>query len=166
MAEGLKRMPYAASSRQAVISRLQNIIDQGTSRPLHMPRSGPWRHRMPNQRKMLPVYRGRTDHADVWQLPDPDAPRRCMMDVESWEDWHGRRASTEIRCLSSGHEWQVPTTVTTGHNYLSQMPDARSSRPTSNYGRSHLNSHINSSFQSYAGGGSQKAAFVPQRHPH
>jgi len=102
MAEGLNRMPYAASSRMAVIARLNKIVELGSDRPIHMPRSGPWKHRIPNQRKMLPVYTGRTEHRDVWNLPDESAPRRSTMDNDTWEEWHGRRASCEIRALSSG----------------------------------------------------------------
>lgn len=59
MTSGLESQPYAASSRKSVIARYQEIIDQGFERNLVLPRSGPWAHRIVNQRKTLPVYRGR-----------------------------------------------------------------------------------------------------------
>eukprot|EP00282_Hemiselmis_andersenii_P023618 CAMPEP_0172015948 /NCGR_PEP_ID=MMETSP1041-20130122/10745_1 /TAXON_ID=464988 /ORGANISM="Hemiselmis andersenii, Strain CCMP439" /LENGTH=158 /DNA_ID=CAMNT_0012670829 /DNA_START=38 /DNA_END=514 /DNA_ORIENTATION=- len=153
-------MPYAASSRMAVIARLNKIVELGSDRPIHMPRSGPWKHRIPNQRKMLPVYTGRTEHRDVWNLPDESAPRRSTMDNDTWEEWHGRRASCEIRALSSGDTWTVPTSMTAGYSYISQVPDARSRPTTHSFSRNR--STLESSFASYGGGSPRpmKAAFV------
>jgi hypothetical protein len=59
MASGLQKQPYAASSRMSVIARYQDILDQGFKRNICLPRSGPWAHRIVNQRKALPKYRGR-----------------------------------------------------------------------------------------------------------
>ena len=59
MSAGLERQPYAASSRMSVIARYQKILNEGMNRNISLPRSGPWKHRIINQRKELPVYRGR-----------------------------------------------------------------------------------------------------------
>lgn len=44
----------------------------------------------------------RTEHMDIWNMPDDAAPKRRMMKQEDWEDWHERHAVADVRYLSSG----------------------------------------------------------------
>ncbi len=124
--ESLKRMPFAPSSREALIIRCKKIMDEGPSGDL--PGSGPWRHPVIDSRKSLPVSRGRqeapvtntwhkcqalsadcvgffsigrTSHSEVWSFFDDDLNRKGTMDQDSWEHWHERHAY-EYRTLSSG----------------------------------------------------------------
>jgi hypothetical protein len=124
----LKHLPFAPSSRAALVQRCQLMLQRP---PCNMPRSGPWAHEVTNPKQVLPPCLGRTQHRDVWHVNEPEpSSLGYVLSHEEWESWHLRH-SEQQRKTNSGMSWRAPTPLRVGNIYLPQIHSHAASGATS-----------------------------------